>query len=180
MLVTVELQFTPTRTATAVQRLTVESAFRDVGVPITRWTVPVGEDEIAAELPSARFADPLLDIRLLVDDEDVNGYLTGKATFTLLPGLGHACSAIRAALPELPMGIDERVGDERRHLGFRHTDDSFEIARSFRDFPHDGLGEASLWAWSSDAHRWVAMIVTRHRAAAPRAPWRVSWSEPDG
>jgi hypothetical protein len=175
--VTVELQFTPTRTATSVHRSTVETAFLEAGIPVARWTVPAGEDEFASLHPQVPFADPTLGVHLVVADAGAASYATGMATFTVLPALGRACSVIRAAIPDLPMGIDERVGNERRHLAFRPADDSAAIVRSFEGFPRKGLGPASIWFWSSDEDRWAELVITRQRDATPGSPWHVTASE---
>ena len=172
-----ELQFTPTRTASAVHKSTVDAAFLEAAIPIVRWTVPAGEDDVASKYPQMRFADPTLDIRVHVAEEGTDHYATGMATFTLLPQLASACSAIRAALPELPMHIEERVANQHRHLGFRLTDDSAAIARSFEGFPREGLGDTATWFWSSDEGRWVELVVTRRKGSAPGSPWTITASE---
>jgi hypothetical protein len=55
--------------------------------------VPAGEEEAVAKFPRQRWADPMLQIHLFVDDLDAAGYATGMATFTLLPQLARASLA---------------------------------------------------------------------------------------
>jgi hypothetical protein len=168
--VEVELQFTPTKTATPVMRDVVERAFADAQVPITRWTVPWGEDLGTTEALGLRWADPTLDVRLVRAPLDAD-HRTGALTAALCPGLGIALSTIRQELPDLPLGIVERASP-RLALGVPTRLDARGVRRAFDRLPAEGLGPGPAWIWDEPADAWCELAISFAKRA-PGGPFQI-------
>jgi hypothetical protein len=155
--VEVELQFTPTKTATPAIHEIVERAFADAGVHIARWTVPWGEDLGHVEALGMTWAHPSLYVRLVSTTPD-DDYRTGMLTAALGLPLVRAIAAIGRAAPELPVTIEERVGHAKHFLSYGR-DDEVRMKLALALLPEAGLGPGHAWIWRDDRDRWCEVVV---------------------
>lgn len=144
----IELQFTPTASASDELRAAVETAFATAGLPVSQWTTPADE---GVSPSGQRWADPVLTIRVIEkDDLEPSDVLQGE----LLARLKIAAGGVRSGSPRLPMGVELVTGQRAMHLSFRPDAEPDQVRAALGAVPSDAA--ASL-GWDQQRGEWVVL-----------------------
>ena len=146
--VRIELQFTPTRTASTHVKGVVQSAFATKTFRSVEWTTPRGEDQV---LPAGvSWAEPTLQLHITDPDRGRREVLADLA-----PAIGTALCRVRRELPQLPFGMRVTAQDGDLWLAIRVWDADAEVDAAFAaaatlDWPDHGA-----FGWDASTNAWV-------------------------
>lgn len=145
-----ELQCTPTRSASTELKEAVDRAFQERGLHVDRWTVPRGEDR---ELPTGmKWAEPTLDVRALAQDQPL------ETALTQLPlALGDALAHLRQTYPALGLGLRVVGQDRTLWLAVRRADAAETWLTAFQALQTGELrlGTGDAYGWDAGDNRWI-------------------------
>jgi len=147
----VALSYTPWPTATPVLRATVASAFARAGLPYLRETTARGGDRALA--PGLAWAPTSLSVCLVVEAADANRELAADAP--LWSRLRAACGAVRAAVPDLPLGLHVVTAERKTSYAWPPDDAAADVAMAFDALIESGTYDrGGVYGWYRSSGQW--------------------------
>ncbi len=159
----VALSYTPWPTATPALRATVASAFARAGLPHLRETTARGEIGLLA--PGLTWAPTSLSVCLVVEAADANRELA--ADTPLWSRLRAACSAVRDAIPDLPLGLHVVTTERKTSYAWSPDDAAADVEMAFDTLIESGRRRVRVVSlqWPMAAN--LAVLYHRECGRAP-------------
>ncbi len=152
--VSLDLEYTPWPTATPALRAAVAGAFVQAGLPHPRETTAPGGDSPLP--PGLAWAPTSLSVCLVVEADDANQELQElAANAPLWSRLRAACSAVRAAVPDLPLGLHVITAKRKTAYAWPPDDAATDIEMAFDALIKSGtFDRGGVYGWYRSRGQW--------------------------
>ncbi len=149
--VSLDLKYIPWPTATPALRAAVDGAVVQAGLPHPRETTAPGGDGPLP--PGLAWAPTSLSVCLVVEADDANQELAADAP--LWPRLRAACSAVRGAVPDLPLGLHVIAAKRQTAYAWAPDDAASDVKMGFDALIESGtFDRGGVYGWYRSKGQW--------------------------